>query len=248
MCRADLEYSLHLGTRTRLDLSDVLFAIDTSDSLKPLSGTGLENICRGLGEQLVPSESNSPLRVLRAEVMALATLLNDADAGRRPKLAIHGLHHAFLAVGYRLAEIRPLGDSAYLNAADEALYAGLACTVAKLLPGLDGKGAQLPLMAGIVQSLCDSGSIHVSGDARMQSVLLWVLFAANSTGIFDDAPGHDWMLHRAKETVDVLRLDSWEAARQVLDEFPWVHCLQDTAGVALWAGIEDTRHRLCREG
>lgn len=225
---------MYLGTSTRFSLVDVLSSVDLTSIPPPCDedearGSAQDQAWRSAGHKI-----SSHLLMLFTDLKALAAHLNDSAAGRRPKLSVRQLREGFLAMGYRLTSVRPFSHPPSLRLGEDALYAGMACSVTTLLPGLDGMTPKLAVLRDVVRRVWSDERLVLPVDEQLQRILLWLLFAGETAALFQDQAEQVWVARRVRSTALALGLRTWQDIRDLLANFMWVECIQDETGLALW--------------
>ncbi|RDW84262.1 hypothetical protein BP6252_01852 [Coleophoma cylindrospora] len=227
--RADLEFSLHLGSETRFRIEDIAYcSSNSSQAIFRLSSS-----FRRQDDSKSPEILNSRLLArlsanlqdLLIDMTNLAWLLNDASAGYRPKVQGYAYHDALLQLGYRLVNMSPLGGPRPSNRLENAVHLGLTAFFITLFCGLDYKMIKSPLLNDLASSAAQE---PFDGDQENQEVLLWLLFIGGAS-VFKQ-PDDAWLTPKTTQTMKNLDLHTWEDARQILVRFPWVSVIHDKAG------------------
>lgn len=227
--RADLEYSLYMGSATRFSIEDI---ISGSTAI-----FGLRSNFGGQNDQNIPKvldyrpfrQLSVDLQDLLIDTTGLARLLNDANAGQLPKLDNYIFHDTILLLGYRLVHVSPLGGPRPPSRLGNAVHLGLTAFVTTFLRKLDRTIPDIPLLSELVRSLAQE---HFDDDQEYQEVLLWLLFIGRAS-IFKE-PDDVWLIPKTAQTMHALGLHTWEDVSRTLAIFPWVNALHDPAGQALW--------------
>ncbi|KAF7558905.1 hypothetical protein G7046_g5263 [Stylonectria norvegica] len=227
--RADLEYSMYLG-------SDTLFSVDdiTSGNCAAyiLAGSPNETYDREILTEDIPiafRELRPDLQTLLADIKYLSLLLNDANAGRRPRLDSSRFHETVMLLGYRLVAVNTTSEARSMGCLDSLVHITLMAYIVRLLVGLDRKSADNPLLSSVARLSAVKDEHLKSGNGE---ALLWMLF----TGRVSVFKGEDdvWLVPRAREIAASLGLRTWNDVRQVLTKFAWVEMLHDKIGCTIW--------------
>jgi hypothetical protein len=228
-CSVDLDYSLHLGSSTVFSLEE---AINENKMINELYGD-LKQQNRSDSSQ---SHRSPLLRNIRhdlqdifIEVTSLASMLNDATNGVSPKLNSCTFHSDLLVLGYRLVNMYTLGGCRPKCPIENAIHLGLTVFLVTFLPGLDRRIAHNALLSNL---LLNAAQLFSDGGQDDQEMLLWMLYigAASSAQL----GAHPTWISKSKETIDTLKLMTWEQVQDILAKYPWVKAVHDTAGKALW--------------
>lgn len=199
---------------------------------------GLRHSFRRQDDEKLPRGPNSPtlfkqlhvdLQGLLRDITGLASLLNDAGAGHRPKLNGYELEDTLLVLGYRLVSICPLGGLRPTSRLDNAVHLGLTAFMVTFLPRLDCRIADNPLLSNLARSAVQE---HFGDERENQEVLLWILFIGGAS-VFKQSD-ETWLIPKAIRTLRALGLHAWEGVYETLAKFPWVDALHNKAGQALW--------------
>ncbi|OBT63718.1 hypothetical protein VE03_06190 [Pseudogymnoascus sp. 23342-1-I1] len=229
MFKVDLEYALHQGTATRFSAEDIV-----PNSTAPFGRfNGLEinydqdptnMINCGLSKHLSIS-----LQTVFADMSSLARLMNDACAGRCPRIRPYIFLDTVILLGYRLIQVSPLSGPRPLNHLENAVHAGLAVYMMAFLRGLDMKATNVPLISDLARSVAQE---PVGSERVDREVILWILFVGQ-TSAFGEADD-EWLIPRMAETTRLLKIDSWEGVSKVLATFPWVNDVHGKSAQELW--------------
>ncbi|KAJ8069238.1 hypothetical protein OCU04_002904 [Sclerotinia nivalis] len=230
--RADLEYSLHLGTSLRYTVQD----IESNNSFF-IRKTDHSHF---YGRQVISSaqgnlQLSTDLRVLLTDIAYFAWLLNEAIVGRGPPLDSYKLHNTLLLLGYRLISMYPLGVLRPNNPLEDAIHLGLTSFVTTFIRGLDGKVPDNPLLAGLIKSSAQklSGNKHWHSD-----VLLWLLFIEKSSVLRN--ADNTWLAQKISQTMHAIGLQCWFDIQRILEGFPWIGALHDKEGTALVNSMKES--------
>lgn len=229
MFKVDLEYALHQGTATRFSAEDVvpnstaLFGrLDGSEINYDQAVTNVINL-------RLPKHLNTCLQTVFSDMNSLARLMNDACAGRRPRIKPYIFLDTVILLGYRLLQVSPLSGPRSFSCLENAVHVGLAVYLMAFLRGLDMKVTNIPLIANLARSVAQD---HVGSERVDREVILWMLFVgrASAFGEADDK----WLIPKMAETMRCLGIDSWEGVSRVLATFPWVSDIHGRSAQALW--------------
>lgn len=226
--RADLEYSLYLGSATRFGNGDI--------ELSSTAIVGLPNIKREYFQRSASLPNAQLFGTVSADlqnhvidITSLAWLVNDAAAGRRPKLNPKAFHDTLLLLGYHIVNFSPLGGPRPTNYLENAIHLGLTMFITTFLQGLDYKMADGPLLYKLAFSAAQERYID---NKEEKELLLWILFIG-AASVFKE-PDNTWLIPKTRLILDFLCLDTWDDVYRTLVKFPWVHVTHDKAGQALW--------------
>lgn len=228
--RADLEYSLHWGTRTRYSSHD----IESNDIFCILGSKNLDFYKkRAVSCALVSLPLSTGLLTLLVDIIHFAWLLNEAIIGRAPPLCGYKLHNTLLFLGYRLLSMYPLGGCRPKNSLENAIHLGLTSFIVTFMRGLDGKVPGNSLLASLIRSSAQELSKIEHGSPE---ALLWLLLMGKASifGHSDDT----WLASDISQTMQVLGLQGHTDVQQKLENFPWVYTLHDKEVRALLQSIE----------
>ncbi|KAF7865185.1 hypothetical protein EAF04_006162 [Stromatinia cepivora] len=225
--KADLEYSLHLGTSLRQTVQDIecnnSFCIGETDHSD------------FYGRQVISSaqgnlQLSTNLRVLLTDIAYFAWLLNEAIVGRGPPLDSYKLHNTLLLLGYRLISMYPLRILRPNNPLEDAMHLGLTSFVATFIRRIDSKVPDSPLLARLIKSSTQQLS---SNKHEHSEVLLWLLLIGKSSvlGNVDNT----WLVQKISQTMHALGLQCWFDIKRILEGFPWVGALHDKEGTATFS-------------
>ncbi|KAF7155892.1 hypothetical protein CNMCM5623_008772 [Aspergillus felis] len=229
MLRVDLEYSLQLGSATLFSLEDAIkenkTIIELYGDLKRQNQAGSSKPYRPPFLRSLPSD----IQDIFIDVTSLASTLNDATHGASPKLNSSTFHSDLLVLGYRLVDRYTLGGCRPECTIENGIHLGLTAFLVTFLPGLDRRIAHNALL---VKLLLDAAQAFSGDGLDIQEILLWMLYigAASSSQLGT----HPMWISKSKETIDTLKLRTWEQVQHVLSKYPWVNAVHDTAGKALW--------------
>jgi len=218
--RADLEFALHLGSKTRFNIEDVKLGSTTivgissrfrkQDETEVLKSAFLRNL-------------SSDLQSLFMDITDLVQLLNDAGAGHRPKINCYTFHETLILLGYQIVDLSPLGGPRPKNRLENAVHLGLTAFILTFMRGLDHKIIDAPLLYNAARIAAQESF----DDEENQEVLLWLLFIGGAS-IFtqlDDI----WLIVKTKAIMQTLGLHTWRDVSQTLAKFPWVSAVHDNA-------------------
>ncbi|GFF43166.1 hypothetical protein IFM58399_06857 [Aspergillus lentulus] len=228
MLRVDLEYALQLGSSTLFSLED---AISENRIINELYGDNRHKHAGSSNSYQSPliGSLRRDIQDIFIEVTSLASMLNDATNGVGPKLKSCAFHSDLLVLGYRLGNMYTLGGCRPKCPIENAIHLGLTAFLITFLPGLDHRIAHNALLSNLLlsvaQDLADDG-------LDIREILLWMLYigAASSSQLGT----HPTWISKSKETIDTLKLRTWEQVQDVLAKYPWVNAVHDTAGKTLW--------------
>ncbi|RHZ64512.1 hypothetical protein CDV55_106705 [Aspergillus turcosus] len=229
MLRVDLDYSLHLGSSTVFSLGD---AIKENKIINELYGDLKRQNCVGSSQSYrAPLLRNlrGDIQDIFIEVTSLASMLDDATKGVGPRLNSCVFHSDLLVLGYRLVNIYTLGGCRPKCPIENAIHLGLTAFLVTFLPGLDRRIAHNALLSNL---LLNAAQGFPDGGQDIQELLLWMLYigAASSSHL----GAHPTWISKSKETIDTLKLMTWEQVQDMLAKYPWVNAVHDTAAKALW--------------
>ncbi|GFF68493.1 hypothetical protein IFM47457_02083 [Aspergillus lentulus] len=227
-CSVDLEYALQLGSSTLFSLED---AISENRIINELYGDNRHKHAGSSNSYQSPliGSLRRDIQDIFIEVTSLASMLNDATNGVGPKLKSCAFHSDLLVLGYRLGNMYTLGGCRPKCPIENAIHLGLTAFLITFLPGLDHRIAHNALLSNLLlsvaQDLADDG-------LDIREILLWMLYigAASSSQLGT----HPTWISKSKETIDTLKLRTWEQVQDVLAKYPWVNAVHDTAGKTLW--------------
>ncbi|EAW16870.1 uncharacterized protein NFIA_002200 [Aspergillus fischeri NRRL 181] len=226
--RVDLEYALQLGSSTLFSLED---AIKENRIINEIYGDKRQNHAGSSKSYRSPllGSLRRDIQDIFIEVASLASMLNDATNGVGPKLKSCVFHSDLLVLGYRLGNMYTLGGCRPKCPIENAIHLGLTAFLVTFLPGLDYRTAHNALLSNLLlnvaQDLADDG-------LDVREILLWTLYigAASSSQLGT----HPTWISKSKETIDTLKLRTWEQVQNMLAKYPWVNAVHDTAGKTLW--------------
>lgn len=228
--RADLEYSLHWGTRTRYSSHDI-----ESNDIFCIIGSKNPDFYKkqAVSCALVSLPLSTGLLTLLVDIIHFAWLLNEAIIGRAPPLCGYKLHNTLLFFGYRLLSMYPLGGCRPKNSLENAIHLGLTSFIVTFMRGLDGKVPGNSLLASLIRSSAQELSKIEHGSPE---ALLWLLLMGKASifGHSDDT----WLASDISQTMQVLGLQGHTDVQQKLENFPWVYTLHDKEVRALLQSIE----------
>ncbi|KAM0151087.1 hypothetical protein ACHAPG_008478 [Botrytis cinerea] len=228
--RADLEYSLHWGTRTRYSSHDI-----ESNDIFCIIGSKNPDFYKkqAVSCALVSLPLSTGLLTLLVDIIHFAWLLNEAIIGRAPPLCGYKLHNTLLFLGYRLLSMYPLGGCRPKNSLENAIHLGLTSFIVTFMRGLDGQVPGNSLLASLIRSSAQELSKIEHGSPE---ALLWLLLMGKASifGHSDDT----WLASDISQTMQVLGLQGHTDVQQKLENFPWVYTLHDKEVRALLQSIE----------
>ena len=70
-------------------------------------------------------------------------------------------------------------------------------------------------------------------------LLFWILFVAGTASL--GRPKRVWFRSELAKNLGYLELNSWSAAKQVLEKLAWLETSGESLGRSLWEELEDTR-------
>ncbi|KAI9369083.1 hypothetical protein BJX61DRAFT_536724 [Aspergillus egyptiacus] len=234
--RADLEYSLQLGTRT-------LFGRDGITALQALGCFGFGNGAAGLGAGLaqdafLQENLRDDLWRVFLDMRCLSAMLHDASAGYRLKLDGVQFHNTIISLGYRLLEINPLGEGFIstltktdLSDLENSIHLGLIAFLVTFLTGLDHRIADKPQLSYRLRLAIQNLSRSVGLGREAGTLLIWTLFIG-AVAVFKSSDD-EWLIPTTQAAMRGLGLTAWEDVRMTLSGFPWVNALHNRAGIAL---------------
>lgn len=229
MFKVDLEYALHQGTATRFRAEDIVpnstalfgrfngFEISYDQALTDLIDPRLSKHLR------------TDLQTVFIDMSSLARLMNDACAGRCPRIKPYVFLDTVILLGYRLLQVSPLSGPRSFSCLENAVHIGLAVYIIAFLRGLDMKVSEVPLIFNLARSVVQD---HVCCEQVDKEVILWILFIGrvSAFGEVDDK----WLIPKMAEILRSLGIDSWEGVSKVLAKFPWVGDVHGKSAQALW--------------
>ncbi|TVY48307.1 hypothetical protein LOCC1_G001955 [Lachnellula occidentalis] len=226
--RADLEYSIQLGSATQFSIADVILGITSISGIPKSTKHDRQKIprifrCQG------DVQFSAELLDLLIDITDFAWHLNDSSAEQRPKLKFYAFHDIILLLGYRFIHISPLGRPCLTSCLENALHLGLGAFIMTFLGGIDRKIADAPLLSELARSAAQG---EFNDTPESQEVLLWILFIG-AASIFKQADDI-WLIPKTAHTIHVLGLCTWEDVAEKLARFPWVDALHSKVGQALW--------------
>ncbi len=222
--RSDLEFSLHLGSRTRYHLNDVR----TSHNHSWVRTSFMKAKNDGLCHIYAAEASSVDLQDAFIEVMSLSWLLNNQEEYCGATDA-YMLHEIIIHLIYLLLDIRPLGDTRSTNFVDEALYAGLLSFVVTFLIDLGRKVPEYALLYKLARISAKAPSYEYQDHKEL---CFWMLLIGRSSVFRDHDDG--WLAPKVSETAHSLNIQSWEDAKRILSKFPWFSPFHNKQGQRLW--------------
>ncbi|PKX89329.1 uncharacterized protein P174DRAFT_378809 [Aspergillus novofumigatus IBT 16806] len=229
MLRVDLEYALQLGSSTLFSLED---AIKENRIINKLYGD-LERQnhagCSKFYRSPLLGRLRRDIQDIFIEVISVASMLNDATNGVGPKLNSCAFHSDLLVLGYRLGNMYTLCGCRPKCPIENAIHLGLTAFLVTFLSGLDHRIAHNALLSNL---LANAAQDLADDTLDAQEILLWILCigAASSPQL----GAHPTWITKSKETIDTLKLKTWEQVQDILAKYPWVNAVHDTAGKTLW--------------
>lgn len=229
MFKVDLEYALHQGTTTRFRAEDI---VPNSTSLFGRFNGPEINFDIELTNVIDPRLSehlSANLQDVLRDMGSLARLMNDASAGRCPRIRPYIFLDTVILLGYRLIQISPLAGPRPSNRLENAVHVGLAVYMMAFLRGLDMKVTHVPLISDLARSVVqnDAGSERVD-----REIVLWILFVGEASAFGD--VDHGWLIPKIAETTCFLGIDTWEGVSRILATFPWVNDVHGKSAQVLW--------------
>lgn len=181
--------------------------------VRPVRGEGaFSDYYQGFRAQL-----DTELSWLWDRVGDVATLVNEACTGERAKLVPAQFMRSHVWLGHRLLNFAPLSNTHPLNRIQSMAYLGLVTLISSFICGLDRRVVENPILSELIHNETSLGA-----DPETRELYLWLLFIGGAVMLQD--PSHDvWLLPRMWETMQALRLHTWDDTRRVLLRFPWIN-------------------------
>ncbi|KAK9422873.1 hypothetical protein SUNI508_04540 [Seiridium unicorne] len=171
MFRADLEFALNLGTRTRFQSSDIpsdhIFQLLNSSSWLHLQ----------LCDTALFNRLSEELQNILLIILKLAALINDSV---KSPAKINGdtFHDTVILMGYQLIQANPLSAPPLPDDISNLLHLGLYAFVATFLAGLNKKFPSLPNLSDKIKSTVLRSDVV---SIPWHETLLWTLFMGRTT-------------------------------------------------------------------
>ncbi|KAK6067687.1 cytochrome P450 [Seiridium cupressi] len=227
MFRADLEFALNLGTRTRFQSSDIpsdhIFQLLNSSSWLHLQ----------LCDTALFNRLSQELQNILLIILKLAALINDSV---KSPAKINGdtFHDTVILMGYQLIQVNPLSAPPLPDDISNLLHLGLYAFVATFLAGLNKKFPSLPILSDKIKSTVLRSDVV---SIPWHETLLWTLFMGRTTIVsqIDDT----WVLPRICESIQYLGISNPQELRQTLSKFPWIDVLHDNVCERLYMRISN---------
>lgn len=172
---------------------------------------------------------SADFRDLAADILFLASQLNDAIVGMAPKLDALGFQNNTLLLGYRLMKLKPPGLPFEVCPLESLVHLGLTAFLATFFQGWDRQIIQNDRLTSLLLSKVYQQPLMADQDR--QEVLVWLLFIGAASSNLWKHP--IWVL-RTQHTLSGLGIKSWVGVRNILAKFPWVTVVHDKAGQILW--------------
>ncbi|KEY74918.1 hypothetical protein S7711_01272 [Stachybotrys chartarum IBT 7711] len=238
--RADLEWSLCLGSATRFSIDDVERRSTAIIGRSRLFGGPRDRTKDGetSSASSQPFKRLSPsLEELLFDSRELAFMLNEASVGRRSKICIYTMDDTIILLGYRLVHQCPLSRELLLTHGEKSVHIGLTAFIRTFLVGLDGKIAENILLTQLVMSIASQEEEPGNNDEtakNTEELVLWVLLIAVAATAIGSIGNDRWLMPRLERIASALDLQKAEDVLQVASKFPWVNELHDKAAHEVW--------------
>ncbi len=154
----------------------------------------------------------------------LASLLNDANAGRRPVLDAQAYHGTLCLLGYRLIHFSRLGGLRPTSHLENVVHLGLVSFMMPLMHRLDGTIPTSELLYRLIRSAMQK---DFGMDEETQEIVLWTLLVAGAS-VFTQ-PKDEWLLSMISQTMHSLRLRSCEEVTRTMNRYPWIDVIHGKA-------------------
>lgn len=228
--RTDLDFALNHGT------SPCFYRDRMSNVVLVLEAEGFFINQSLVGSNARFKQTNLSLQQILLDITNIASLFNNSNIDFR--LDPQTLQEIVISVGYRLIQFRTLNGPGIQIKLDAAYHIGLTTFLTTLFLKLSHRRfLRYRLIAQRLKEVIEEGL-----DEQESDLMLWLLFIG---GISDLAGlDQDWLCSKIRQLLQQLGIESWEALHQCLIEFPWIRCLHDEAGKALWDLVVETKHSL----
>ncbi|CRG89921.1 hypothetical protein PISL3812_06960 [Talaromyces islandicus] len=232
IARADLDYSLRMGTPTRFG-ADILYNQETV--LESLNYPK-EYVYEGRLFRLYFFKNlSTTIQSLLIDIKNVSQLLNDANCGHSPKIDCDAFHKTTLLLSHRLLSIRPIKGSHNPRYVEHAIHLGLVAFLVTFMPTLDRLIPENPVLSQSLRFMIEKFCVSHPED---EQVRLWLLFIG-AASVFK--PDDDiWLLPTTVRTMSTMGLGTWEDVNDLLAIFPWVHSTHSNAAQALWRASSST--------
>ncbi|EPS44381.1 hypothetical protein H072_1586 [Dactylellina haptotyla CBS 200.50] len=222
ICRTDLEYSLQRGTRPRFYRDE--FPYSTLQSMKSWNAYCYQAFVTTTSSEIYDIEIQSVMRDLLCTSRFLDTKHNI-----RPQLEPFAFQELLISVCYRLVCAHPLGEEPPSSVPENACQLGMLAVVTTILIRGNHAKVPYPLLSGLFKSAVER---LIARANTHQQFLLWCLFMGGISVWLEEEEG--WLFPALRRCTSILKLDSWEAAKSVLADYPWIQYFHDASGEKLW--------------
>jgi len=228
--RTELDYALHYGTAAyfyRDRMAEVALALAPE-------GFYLHRTCFPS-----PSRFNTmdpALQQILLDVTNICQLFNmkHVSFGLEP----HLFQEIVVSFGGRLNRFHQLQNLPLPSSLESVYHIGLTAFVTTLFL----QCGRRRLIRYVLVAQCVKKAIERGVDEEHNDVLLWLLFIGGISGL-NELCGRDWLVSRIQRVAQSLEIDDWATLRKLLGRFPWIGCLHDVAGKALWGSVVEELQR-----
>ncbi|KAF1816376.1 hypothetical protein P152DRAFT_389554 [Eremomyces bilateralis CBS 781.70] len=220
VCRADIEFALHDGSRPRFYRDEFPRKIFTM-MLEPSNTWG--NYTYPAAERC-----HRDIAHVYADIMAVSGLLNSDRACFKLEPDIY--QEILISVCYRLLYSYPLAGKRPESNKECAIQLGLLALMTTML-FQHGRSQRLSykLLAMLLRNifLSPTGELLLEEKTR-----LWLLFIGGIS-VFE-IKDRDWLVPRIKTSLRNLDVSSWDDALTEIKKFPWIDAFHHGPGQELW--------------
>lgn len=177
-----------------------------------------------------PQIYNAELRCLFVELMNVSHLLN---GGRTCySLDPYAFQNILISASYQLLHLRLVIGGKPVDYNDNARHLGLLAFMTTLL-FQQGRSQRLSynLLAGKLRDAIEA----TSSKSMDKTTLLWLLLIGG-VSVFD-AFERTWLLSQIKSCLCILKIDSWQTARDKIQNMPWIDAIHEKPGQHLWEAM-----------
>ncbi|QIX00008.1 hypothetical protein AMS68_005525 [Peltaster fructicola] len=216
--RADLDFAMHLGVRTRFgqirsssDALDVTLDgyLDDRTLYKDATASAMLTNCSA---DLVP-----PLKT----AYKLAKLI-DSHASAGSHIDGRTVHALAILLGYRLVAVQSFSKLPSHDNAKDTILVGLFAFLAAFLPDLTRRRQPMPYLVTAARLVLRQQH-EPSDDARLAHLWALLLCRTSLLGNEDDV----WITPVISAAIDQAQITNCTQLRQMVTRLPWIHLLHD---------------------
>ena len=147
-----------------------------------------------------------------------------------------------VSVGYRLIRFHPFGGPQLEAKLEPACHIGLvAFTTTLYLQFGRRRFLRYRLVAQRLQEVIERGL-----DLEDNDLMLWLLFIGGVSVLAEVS--QIWLVSRIYQVTQSLDIEDWTALHKTIVRFPWINCLHDEAGKALWNTVMKGQNEVRNKG